>query len=310
MSLALPQDVQARPATRQDLDTLAQLFRERDLALSQPPEAAAEFLRWVWGLPYVDLERDSLVLEQDGALQAFAQLVRDPAEGGPLRSEWCVHPSADLDALGAALLTWTAASRAGRPGAAEVRTAIHSVDRQARALVELLGYRRVRTSWDMGKELFDGEAATDPPEGIQIRTFRTGVDEHTMYQVNEAAFRDHWDHRDRPYESYAADTYDSSDWDPTLAYLAFAGEVPAGEAVAFEFERSGYIGSLGVLREFRGRGIGKALLRRAFADLAARRQRTVELSVDAASPTGAVAVYESVGMTPIREFVTYDGPEA
>ncbi len=48
------------------------------------------------------------------------------------------------------------------------------------------------------------------------------------------------------------------------------------------------------------------MLHRAFADLAARGQPEVTLSVDATNPTGAIALYEKVGMTVRHEFLAYD----
>ena len=64
--------------------------------------------------------------------------------------------------------------------------------------------------------------------------------------------------------------------------------------------RTAHIGSLGVLREFRGRGLAKLLLQRAFAGYAERGLRGVQLGVDSTSPTGANHLYESVGMRPHR----------
>ena len=63
---------------------------------------------------------------------------------------------------------------------------------------------------------------------------------------------------------------------------------------------------LGVLEEWRGRGIGKALLRRAFAELAGRGQREVRLGVDTQNATGAVALYGGVGMSVYRRYDIFD----
>ena len=52
----------------------------------------------------------------------------------------------------------------------------------------------------------------------------------------------------------------------------------------------------------------KNLLRSAFAELATRGFTRVELSVDASSPTGAVALYEREGMHAIRSYAMFDGP--
>jgi len=96
------------------------------------------------------------------------------------------------------------------------------------------------------------------------------------------------------------------DWDPSLVFLAEAGEEPVGCVVPFLFETCGYVGILGVLKEWRGRGIGKALLRRSFAELAGRGMREARLSVDTQNVHGAVALYESVGMSVYRRYDIFD----
>jgi GNAT superfamily N-acetyltransferase len=56
-------------------------------------------------------------------------------------------------------------------------------------------------------------------------------------------------------------------WDPSLARLADADGEVVGFIVPFFFRTYGYVGILGVLKPWRGRGIAKALLRRSFAEL-------------------------------------------
>ena len=66
-----------------------------------------------------------------------------------------------------------------------------------------------------------------------------------------------------------------------------------------EAENCGFVDDLGILPFARGRGIAKYLLRTAFAaDIKAGRTGTV-LHVDSNNATGALALYESVGMRPI-----------
>ena len=53
-------------------------------------------------------------------------------------------------------------------------------------------------------------------------------------------------------------------------------------------------------RPWRGRGLGRALLREAFAELRRRGLPRAYLGVDSENPTGAMGLYESVGMRPKR----------
>lgn len=69
-----------------------------------------------------------------------------------------------------------------------------------------------------------------------------------------------------------------------------------------ESDNCGLVGLLGVVEEFRGRGLAKYLLRDAFAqDTAAGRAGTI-LLVDTNNPTPALDLYLSVGMKPTLIF--------
>jgi ribosomal protein S18 acetylase RimI-like enzyme len=68
----------------------------------------------------------------------------------------------------------------------------------------------------------------------------------------------------------------------------------------------GWVDALGVRRAYRGRGLAKALLYRTFGEFHARGVNRISLGVDAQNPTGATKLYESVGMRPELELVTFE----
>lgn len=106
--------------------------------------------------------------------------------------------------------------------------------------------------------------------------------------------------------------YGAEDWDPSLAHVAEVDGEVVGLSGALSFAGDGSVAVLGVVPRWRGRGIGRPLLRRAFAELAKRGHHEVRLGVDAQNPTGAIALYESVGMTPFCSYDIFDlgTPEA
>jgi mycothiol synthase len=301
----LPAGYTSRPAIADDLDAVVALVEAAQVAGMGATENAREELTWFWHLPHVDLARDTVLVEAGGNLAGYGDALWDPASPGPLVGSGAVHPSHRGRGIGTAIARWTrdAAQERGAPGVRHF--AVYVGDTAARALLEAIGFSHVRNSYTMGRTLPAGEPPS-LPEGIGIRGFRTGRDERTLYENHEATFADHWGFVPQPYESFAGEWFESDDWVPELTYLAIAGEEVVGHAAALEFATGGYIASLGVLRAWRGRGIAQALLHRAFADLAARGQPEVTLSVDASSPTGAVALYEKVGMTVRHRYVTYD----
>jgi ribosomal protein S18 acetylase RimI-like enzyme len=62
----------------------------------------------------------------------------------------------------------------------------------------------------------------------------------------------------------------------------------------------GYVAVLGVRRQFRGRGLAQLLLRRAFVHYRDLGRAGTQLGVDAENLTGAVRLYEGVGMSAVR----------
>ena len=59
-------------------------------------------------------------------------------------------------------------------------------------------------------------------------------------------------------------------------------------------------------RPWRGRGYGRDLLRHSFREFRRRGMRRATLGVDAANPTGATHLYESVGMYVEQEAIVWE----
>jgi mycothiol synthase len=301
----LPLGYTVRPVADDDLEDVVRLMDDADRALGLGPDQVREYLTWVWHLSSTDLERDTRLVEHGTQPACFAQATWDPDEGGPFNVLIRVHPDHLARGLGSWALAW-AETLAAERDVDGVRARATDRDAAAHELLSSRGYIQVRASWTMGKALEPDEDAGTTPAGVHIRTFETGRDERTLHEVTEASFADHWGFRPVPYETYEAGMYGAEAWDPSLAYLAEVDGQVVGHLVALSFEGEAYIAELGVVPNYRGRGIAKALLRRSFAALEGRGHDEVRLGVDAQNPTGAVALYESVGMTPLRMYDVFD----
>ena len=82
------------------------------------------------------------------------------------------------------------------------------------------------------------------------------------------------------------------EFDPSVWWLAERDGALAGCALHWN---SGWLKDLVVLGSERGRGLGAALVGLGLAEFTRRGLRRVGLKVDAANPTGAVALYERFG---------------
>jgi mycothiol synthase len=299
LTSALPEGYAGRAATIDDIGDVVTLRTAHDLAVSGRSEPYREFYGWLWGLPYVDLGRDTLLIhDRRGGLGAIGHVAWDPATGGPMQAVGRVHPDHLGRGLGTALIRWSEAAAEGSDGTSPtvLFSSAPAADTTAGQMFLRYGFRHVRNSWDMELALSGSEQAGDPPAEVRVRPFEPGRDERALYEVSEETFAEHFGRRSMPYESFAAEWFDTEDFDPSLMWFAqIEGEI-VGFVSAIALESEGYVGSLGVRKPFRGRGIATCLMRQAFAEMAARGFRLATLSVDAGNETGAVELYRKLGM--------------
>jgi mycothiol synthase len=92
--------------------------------------------------------------------------------------------------------------------------------------------------------------------------------------------------------------------------LRVAG-VPAAALISddefVESDDAGYVGVVGVLPEYRGRGLAALLLRRCFAEDAARGRVATFLHVDSNNTTPAVELYRRIGMREVLSVEAWQG---
>jgi ribosomal protein S18 acetylase RimI-like enzyme len=130
------------------------------------------------------------------------------------------------------------------------------------------------------------------PSGVTVRRADYGTDAPAIYRLLEVAFAG-TDEQDPPYDEWLAWWTSDLEWDPTAWFVAEAAGELAGVALCW---RSGFLKDLAVHPEHRRRGIGRALLLHVFDEFRRRGVATISLKVDANNPTGAVRLYQSVGM--------------
>ena len=181
-----------------------------------------------------------------------------------------------------------------------MRTWAADRDASAHHLLRSRGYVHVRSGFTMRKDLEPDEDPGAPPAEVTIRRYKD-ADERVLYEVDQASFAENWGFRPKSLESFNEELHGEY-WDPSLALLAQVNGTTVGLVVSFLLEMCGYVDSLGVLKEWRGRGIGRTLLRHAFAELAGRGSPEVRLGVDTQNVHGAVALYEGVGMSVYRRY--------
>ncbi len=176
------------------------------------------------------------------------------------------------------------------------------------AELERRGFRLTRTSFRMAIDL--DSPTPDPvwPDGVEPRAYRRG-DERTFYELHQETFTDTWEPIEETYEEWAHQFLAAGALVPELWTLAVANGDPVGFALCHPHAvvaELGWVRILGVRRSFRGRGLGRALLLRAFGQFRRQGMKRVGLGVDGESPTGANALYDSVGMRIVARFAIHE----
>jgi GNAT superfamily N-acetyltransferase len=288
--------VSERPLTQDDLGAFAEMCNAlEESLLGRPGHVDAKAVAGWLG------SGSSLLIEDEhGPAAAVLVDVRGPIGiyGG------VVHPRALGRGHGTRIAefaeAWVEEQRAEK-----CHTFTIAGDATADELFTSRGYLEVRRFWDMA---IDFAAEPPPPAALAVETFSgEDTDAREFYSALDEAFSDHWEHHSLGFDHWWQEKRAQPDYDPSLWFLIRDGEKLAA-VVRNDPDRhgGGYVGALGVRRPWRGKGYGKALLQHSFREFHRRGQRRASLGVDAASPTGATRLYESVGMCVELESVVYE----
>ena len=286
----IPAGLAARPARPEDADGIAELITAFDGTMGVEGGTSADDVRAFW--TDVDLERGTRLVETgDGHIVGYLELSERGA--APFFAGW-VHPDSLGQGIGRALVR-LGQELAARP-AERIRTGILAVDEAAAKLLRDEGFRAMRSFYRMAIDLESAPPEPELPSGYVLRPFEA-ADAEGFHAAVEEAFLDHWDYEPESYEHWRKRTMDAADFDPGLWFVAVDGdEIAATLRGTGKRFGSGWINTLGVRRAWRRRGLAAALLRASFGEFWRRGERRVQLAVDAESETGAIGLYEGVGM--------------
>lgn len=293
-----------RPIAEDTAGVLELLIR-CDISEYGEPDSEIEELVHEWD--QINLKRDAwLVYSLDDVLLGYAAVL---PLGKDFRYDFYVDPSWDSPSLGQELL-----ARCEERGRAIVQGQDSSVKKVARlylahvnerdrAVADQAGFEPGRYYFQMRTDLAFAPPEPRWPPGIVERTFVADQDEQAVYELIQTAFArpgrtpptfDQWrEHMIRP------DLFDAGLW-----FLALAGKELVGACLCFPYSSMGWVRQLGVVERWRRRGIGAALLHRAFGEFKRRGYDSVGLSVESERPD-AYEFYQGVGMTPARQYDEY-----
>lgn len=292
--MQLPEGLSSRPATAADADAIYELIAACELADDGVVEVDRHDITVGFERHGLEPELDTLLVFEGENLAAWADLYRGRAEAD-------VRPTHRGRGIGAALLSWIEA-RALALGDHDVGQTKTDADADARELFLTSGYESSWTSWITRIELAEPPEPPDVPAGISIRPYEPS-DARLVHEVIDDAFSEWPGRNPEPYEVWAPQAIAHPAFEPAMSPLAFDGEELVGVVLSYDFPEEGWIGQLATKATHRRRGIAQALLRTAFGGFYGRGRRRAGVSTD--SRTGALGLYERVGMRVVRQYTRY-----
>ena len=223
---------------------------------------------------------------------------------GEVAATWhgdaAVHPDYRGRGIGTAIAHWTQ-QRARDKGGTVFGMPV-PVGSDGDRLLEFLGYFVRWHSWVLqlpeGKEI----EAQPLPMGYAIRSAVTEADQRAAHEVIEDAFLE-WSERERQsFEDFAARTMLRPGFQPwNLRIVSDAEGAVVGACHVQLAEQCGYVNAIAVRKDRRGLGLARSMLVDAFGLARDHGATRSELSTD--SRTGALGLYEKVGMQVIMDWV-------
>ena len=261
-------------------------------------------------------------------LLGYAHLdTTDPIDGAS--AEICVEPAARGRGIGSAMVhQLRQESPDGR-----LRLWAHGEHSASSALATRLGFTRTRVLWQMRRSLFAPLPTPAVKEGINIRTFVPGVDDAAWIAVNSAAFAGHPDQGTWTLEDLharmAEPWFDAAGFfvatrtqdDDSEQMVGFHWTKVHGGLFTHEHDDKGFHGHtghghdpigevyvIGVLPEFAGHGLGRALALIGLRHLRSLGLPEAMLYVEADN-IGARGLYETLGFRHWDTDVMFSAPQ-
>jgi len=303
---ALPPGYRLRAPSPEDAGSVAALKRAVDIERHGDSDVTVDEVREEWALPHLSMTEDLwLVEDQYGSVVGYGLcwLEAPPSE---VVADQIVAPAHRGRGL-SELLLQLGEERAtellhegSRDGAGHLGVWSHERDARRLDLLSSRGFTRVRTFLRLERDLDESLELPVWPPGIRFARFRPGADAAAVHAAHLEAFADDVAPEATDLEEWLRSRFTDEGPDIALWLIAWYGEELVGGIEATETPSGGYMGELFVRPPWRGRGIGRALLLQECAELRRRGVPSAYFAVDAANPTGALRLFDSVGFASSR----------
>jgi mycothiol synthase len=298
-------DITLRKFEWTDLESVAQLFTEIGGTAGTEKEAGTELVRQTLSHPSVNPETNLTLAHSGADLVGYYQLFpevpisRAVIAGGVLEQ----HRGRGIGRL--LLSAAMEQVEALDVSVLHIQTSSDAAD--ARHMLESEGFEQVKDYWQMRW------SGGDLPElslrsNFSLKPFRLGEDEAMLTELQNAAFGQHWGFCPNTVEETAARVR-IANTDPDGIIFVMDGDRPAGYNWTLRnenrFGKVGFVSMTGVHPEYRGNGLGTAVVVTGMEYLRQQGVDAIELEVDSEN-IPARELYLKLGYRQVHHSVWFE----
>ena len=289
----------------EDLERYTHLLNEVGGITNTEKAYHPDYMRQFLSQPSFEPEKHCFLAESEDTLVGYMLISPEPpldrvvASGGVLES----HRNA-----GIGLLLLRAGVEHGRElGASLVHSETPANSAAGHHILESEGFYPVKRFWQMrwtGDEL----PPVELPDGFAVRPFRLGQDEETLTSLQNEAFGQNWGFSPNTVEQISARVR-LSRCDPEGIVFVVEGDRVAGYNWTLresnEAGSTGWVSMTGVHSEYRGKGLGTAVVLAGMEYLRGEGVEGIELEVDSDN-TPARELYLKLGYRTVSQTLWYE----
>ncbi|MDQ7024938.1 MAG: GNAT family N-acetyltransferase [Anaerolineae bacterium] len=302
-----------------DFDTYYAMYRTEYLEKYGSFNMSENEVRNEFNSPEFDINQDTQVaFTDDGRIAGYAAIFADYELPVRPRLFAYVMPEHRGQGIGTKLTKW---------GIKRAKAVFECVPNDARVvlqswallddemqLLENMGYIHIRQSLYMKIEFDTAPAEVKFPETMNLVTFAEHPHLEDFARIQQASFHDHRGFVAQPLEKvvevWQSHIDAAQEFIPEWVLMLKDSTKDVSMVFAWSFSEEeadrAYIEFIGVMPDYRRRGLGMKLLQHIFSEIYKRGIHKAALSVDGASLTGAVQLYEKAGMYIAHTYKAYE----
>ena len=293
-----------------DLEAITRLFNDIGGMRGTPRELDNNAIKGMLTVPGCDPDRHCFIAEDGGepvgySLVSYEEPIsRAVASGGVLLG----HRG---KGIGRALLRRVVEHAEGL-GVDSLHVEAGVTHSDTQHLLSSHGMDVVKSLWKMRWQQEEAPEV-NLPAGFAARSFVVGQDEQVLTELQNVAFEENWGFSPNTVEQISVRVKHNSGGPQSIIFITEDGVTEDGKPAAYnwtmffadEREPSGVIAMTGVHPEYRGRGIGRAVVTAGIAHLVERGANFVDLEVESENAP-ARELYLKLGFRKVGRSVWYE----